>query len=59
VDVGPDLDVVVLEVDAYPTLQPERFDVRARQLEPPRPIEDGELLGEDLVLAFLGDTATA
>ena len=34
-----------------PVLQPERGDERLRQLEPPGPVEDRELLADDVVLA--------
>ena len=38
-------------------LEAQGFNVGTRQLQPPDPIEDGVLLGDDVVVALLGDGA--
>src|SRR5581483_5640838 len=48
--VRPDRDVVALEREPDAPLELERVDVLLRQLEPARPIEDGELLGDHALL---------
>ena len=55
VGIGPDADVVGLQAQAHAPLELERLDVGARQLKPPGAVEDGELLGDDLVVAVIGD----
>ena len=53
--IGPDADVILLERQPYPVLEPQGLDVGAGQLQPADAIEDGVLLGDDVMVAGLRD----
>ena len=53
--VRPDADVVRLELQPDASLEAQRLDMRPRQLEPARPIEDRVLVADHVVVALAGD----
>ena len=50
--IRPHADVIVLELEPDPVRQPQRLDMRPRQLQPPRPIQH-RVFGADHVMVAL------
>jgi len=51
--------VVRLEDQPDAPVQPERLDESPRELEPADSVEDGVLLGDDVVVAGIGECSPA